>query len=184
MHFNVIYLLLGLTSGLFRQVFRVTFCINFSHACYMLCPVHSHFLVWSSYEYWVKNTKYEAPHDEVFFQPPVTSSLCGPNILSTVSSDTHHLLYVVLLRQETNFSIINKPDYNENWNQEASLVKSLDIFNNSALQLRKLMVHFLPLRHDIHLSLWIFITMLMSFFWTQAPWEPQISQSSPWWWRQ
>jgi hypothetical protein len=39
--------------------------------------------------YLAKGTNYEAPHYEVFLQPPVTSSLFGPNILlSNLFSNT------------------------------------------------------------------------------------------------
>jgi hypothetical protein len=59
------------------RVFRLKFCIyHRSHSCYLLRPSHRSWLEYLNKIWWVQILK---------FQPPVTSSVLGPNILLNTS---------------------------------------------------------------------------------------------------
>jgi hypothetical protein len=84
------HLRLGLPSGLFPSGFPTNILCSPPHSCYMPCPSHPP---------WLDNSNYTWRRVQVmkllimqFSQPPVTSSLFGPNIvLNTLFSNTHSL---------------------------------------------------------------------------------------------
>jgi hypothetical protein len=73
----------GLPNGLFRSGFptKILYAFLFSaHSCYMPCPFHPPWLDQSNYT-WRRLQVMKLLIMQSFLQPPITSSLFGPNIL-------------------------------------------------------------------------------------------------------